>query len=338
MKRIIALLLAACTLLMLAGCGKKDRIMYKSVELEKFVKLTDYKAIKIDTSSKEFEEKYNETIKSDIENNGLYVKKTEGTVADGDTANIDYVGKKDGVAFEGGTAEGYDLEIGSGSFIDGFESGLIGKKIGDTVDLNLTFPEGYQSEELAGKAVVFTVTINYVKTEEAREPKDYFSELKFKSLADYEKDVKDRTVDTLIAELVVEKSEIKDYPKEDSEFLQGKVSEMFENQVQSYYGMTLDAYLTQNNMTKESFNSSLLEEQVYPMMDQTMPMYAIIDKEKIEIADDDIKNYIDKIVKEYDSDTITADTLKEYYGEYYFENMVANEKAIDAIKNYATIK
>ena len=92
----------------------------------------------------------------------LIIKKTEGTIQEGDTVNIDYVGTKDGEAFEGGTAEGYDLEIGSGSFIPGFEEGLVGKEIGSTVDLNLTFPEDYGVEDLNGADVVFTVTINYV--------------------------------------------------------------------------------------------------------------------------------------------------------------------------------
>ncbi len=85
-------------------------------------------------------------------------------VADGDTVNIDYTGYKDGEAFEGGSTNGAgaDLTIGSGTYIDGFESGLIGKKVGDTVDLNLTFPEDYGAEDLAGADVVFTVTINGV--------------------------------------------------------------------------------------------------------------------------------------------------------------------------------
>ena len=87
---------------------------------------------------------------------------TEGTVCEeGDTVAIDYVGKKDGVAFDGGTGS-YDLTLGSGQFIPGFEEGLVGHKVGETVDLNLTFPEQYHSEELAGAEVVFTVTINGV--------------------------------------------------------------------------------------------------------------------------------------------------------------------------------
>ena len=84
-------------------------------------------------------------------------------VKKGDTVNIDYVGKKDGVAFEGGTAQGHDLEIGSGAFIDGFEDGLIGVETGKTIDLNLTFPENYTTADLAGAKVVFTVTVNYIR-------------------------------------------------------------------------------------------------------------------------------------------------------------------------------
>lgn len=85
---------------------------------------------------------------------------------DGDTANIDYVGTKDGVAFAGGTADGYDLVLGSGTFIDGFEDGVIGMNVGEEKDLNLTFPESYGNADLAGQDVVFHVTLNYIKNSE----------------------------------------------------------------------------------------------------------------------------------------------------------------------------
>ena len=94
------------------------------------------------------------------DNVGIVLFGTSTGIKEGDTVNIDYVGKKDGKKFDGGSAEGYDLEIGSGSFIDGFEDGLIGKKIGDKVKLELTFPEDYGEASLAGQDVVFNVTIN----------------------------------------------------------------------------------------------------------------------------------------------------------------------------------
>ena len=137
MKRILSVVLAFLMLALgLTGCGEKDRILYKSVDLKKFVELSDYKNIKVDTASDEFKKVYDSVIAGDVEDLDLYVQKTEGKVAEGDTANIDYEGKKDGVAFEGGKGEGYDLEIGSNSFIEGFEEGLIGVEIGSTVDLD----------------------------------------------------------------------------------------------------------------------------------------------------------------------------------------------------------
>ncbi len=148
MKKIIALVLCAMLLFAFAGCGKKadkdgknngkpvldSTELFKDVDLSKDVTLGD--------------------VKLEIDPN---------VVENGDVANIDYCGKKDGVAFEGGTAQGFDLTIGSGQFIPGFEDGLVGKKVGETVDLDLTFPENYDSEELAGAKVVFTVTVNSLK-------------------------------------------------------------------------------------------------------------------------------------------------------------------------------
>ena len=104
-----------------------------------------------------------EDVAADEETADPELDTTEGReVQDGDTVNIDYTGYKDGEAFDGGSTNGAgaDLTIGSHSYIDGFESGLIGKKVGETVDLNLTFPEDYGVEDLAGADVVFTVTIN----------------------------------------------------------------------------------------------------------------------------------------------------------------------------------
>ena len=113
--------MVTATVLGLTGCGKKAKRQLYNDKLSKYITLADYKGLKVDTKSDEFKKYYDNMISSDVSSNNLYVKKTEGTVANGDTANIDYTGKKDGVAFDGGTAAGYDLTIGSNSFIDGFE-------------------------------------------------------------------------------------------------------------------------------------------------------------------------------------------------------------------------
>ena len=328
-------MLAVLTLALLVGCGKNDaRILYND-KLSKYVELGDYKNIPVDTNSDTFKEFYDEVISSDIYSNDLYVRKTEGEVADGDTANIDYEGKKDGVAFDGGTAKGYDLKIGSGSFIEGFESGLIGKKIGDTVDLNLTFPEDYQSTDLAGKAVVFTVKINYVKTDEERKPEDYYKELDFDTLDAYEADVTERAVKNYLLDTIKTNSEIKDYPEKDTETIYTTYKKMVDKNIQSQYGIDLATYLSYNNQTEDDFKASITDEQIKPVMDEQMVLYAVLDKEKLGVTDKEIQAQLDETVKGYSG--VSENEIKEFYGDFYFEYLAVNEKALDYLYKNADI-
>lgn len=335
-KRILCAAFAVMMTAAVAGCGGNGRQLYNE-KLTKYIETGDYKGITVDTSSDEYAEFYNNVISSDVYNNDLYVKKTEGTVADGDTVNIDYVGKKDGVAFDGGTAEGYDLEIGSDSFIDGFEDGLIGVAIGSTVDLNLTFPESYQSTELAGKAVVFTVTVNYVKTDEERKPEDYYKELGFALLKTYTDDVTERAIKNYLLDKVVENTEIKGYPEEDTDTLYNSYKSMLETNIKSSYGIDLATYLSYNSMTEDDFKSELIENQIKPAMDEQMVTYFILDNEKLEITDEDIEAQLNDMLEEIGSDTVTATDLKDFYGDYYFEMLAVNEKAVDFLYKNAKI-
>lgn len=149
-----------------AGAEVKD-VYLKDIDVASYLTMqSDYKGLTltVDPKAEVTEEQtaelalkaYNNSVTA--ENGGI----TDRAVADGDTVNIDFEGKKDGVAFDGGTAAAQQLVIGSGQFIDGFEEGLIGVNPGETVDLNLTFPEGYDNTELAGQEVVFTVTVNFI--------------------------------------------------------------------------------------------------------------------------------------------------------------------------------
>jgi trigger factor len=139
---------------------RDDYVDIEDIDVDQYITLCDYKdlsvsAVKPETDDDSIESYINSYLLSGIE-------VTDRAVETGDVANIDYVGKKDGEAFDGGTASGYNLTIGSGTFITGFEDGLIGVMPGDTVDLNLTFPEDYSNSDLAGQDVVFTVTVNYI--------------------------------------------------------------------------------------------------------------------------------------------------------------------------------
>ncbi len=336
MKRILSVFLVVLmAVAMLAGCGKKDRILYGE-KLSKYIDLGEYKGIEVDTSSDEFKKTYDALLSSDVESGGFYKQKTSGTVAKGDTANIDYVGKKDGVAFEGGTAEGYDLEIGSGSFIDGFEDGLIGKKIGSTVDLNLTFPKNYQSEDLAGKDVVFTVKINYVKTDEPLEPAEYYSQLEFGSEAKYLEDVKKRAVEEVLLTKLTEASKVKSYPEKEKEYLFTESKKVMETNLASY-GYDLATYLSSMGQTEEQFKEETVKNQITPLMDVQMALYSVIDEEGIEVTKTDINAQAEKVVKEYNNE-VTVEQVKEYYGDYQLEFLAVNEKALEVLYNNAVIK
>jgi trigger factor len=138
---------------------REDYVNIEDIEVDQYLTLGDYKNMSVSAIKPESDD---DTIESYINNYLLVGEVTDRAVKSGDTVNIDYEGKLDGEAFSGGTAQGYNLVIGSGSFISGFEDGLIGVMPGETIDLTLTFPEDYSATDLAGKETVFTVTVNYI--------------------------------------------------------------------------------------------------------------------------------------------------------------------------------
>ena len=312
MKRILSLTLIIFSLLtLLTACGKNKTILYSSADFDKVLTLAEYKGITLDTSSDEFMAFYDNAIISDIKNNNLYVEKTEGTVQNGDIANI-----------------------------DGFESGLIGVEIGKTVDLNLTFPEDYGKEELNGADVVFTVTVNSVQSTNDVEPKDIYKDLGYETLKQYENATKERATEEYFLDLIRSNSEIKEYPKEDIETLNTQIKDALDSNINSYYGMSLEAYITQGRLTMIEFENDLIDNQIKPLIESTMPLYAILDKEGVKVTEKDIEAKLKELVEEYKAagSTVDADTIKKSAGEYSIENLVVEEKALEIIKENATIK
>lgn len=200
-----------------------------------------------------------------------YIDAVDDAAKEGDTVNIDYVGKKDGVAFDGGTASGSDLVLGSGQFIDGFEDGLIGHKKGDKVQLDLTFPENYGNADLAGAAVTFDVTINEVKRTpeltdglaaeidpEVTTAAEYRKKLK-EQLQESEDYTENQNVSYLAINAVVEASEVK--PSEEA--VDWKVADLIANyydpMMQSSYGFGLSQMLALQGQSLEDFKADLRE-------------------------------------------------------------------------------
>ncbi len=270
---------------------------------------------------------------------------TEGTVEDGDTVNIDYVGKIDGEEFDGGSAEGYDLEIGSCTFIDGFEDGIIGMQVGDTKDLELTFPEDYHSEELAGKDVVFTVTVNSISrvpelTDEVADSvvegmtAEAYQESVRQDLEDAAKESQKSDAQQKLLQAVYENATISGYPEENLQYTIKRATDYYE-WLASMYGMSLDDYLTNYGMTQDEF-----KEQIQPVAEEAlgeeMTLLAIAKEENIEVSDEEYEAGLERYAEAQGMDDPSK--LEEAYGENYIRNSLLQEKVLDFLYENATIE
>lgn len=293
------------------------------VDVSKYLTITDdkYKEIAVTVSPKTevMDQDVDDEIRQEATDAGLGKQIKSGKVKDGDTVNIDYVGKKDGKAFDGGTASGVDLQIGSNTYIDGFESGLIGKKVGDTVDLNLTFPKDYQAEDLAGKDVVFTVTINYIEGEPDLNDDlaDNLTGGQTKNIDELRKSVREnleaqneaeyeRELYSEIFSQLVELYPVKEYPQDFIDYYVNTNMSQLEQQAQAE-SESLDDMLSQayggadSDMMKDYFKTYAEQ-----LLQQRIILGAIAKKENITLSDEDFQ----KIVKGYaDQYGVSVDDL-----------------------------
>lgn len=247
--------------------GETDYVAIQELDIEEYVTLPDYKNMTVHVARPEVTD---DIIESYI--NSRYMFATQRAVEAGDTVNIDYMGKKDGVAFQGGTASGQSLEIGSGSFIEGFEEGLIGVMPGETVDLELTFPEGYREPSLAGAPVVFTVTVNGIALSEryaevtdeelvrlgvAMTKEELWEAGKADAQADAEKAFQTNTENAIVEELV-RTSTITTVPEYLIEEERQSYNHYMEAMCQNYYNVDLETFVSvYYGITKEEYDSQL---------------------------------------------------------------------------------
>lgn len=366
-KKLVVLLAAVCAVAMLGGCGSDKKNDKKSDKKESkstasidynasdYVTLGDYLGMQVSLDSNY--EVTDDDVKSKIEtliaSYPAYEDTDKTTVENGDFVNIDYEGLKDGVAFDGGTAKGTVLEIGSNKFIDGFESGLIGANVGDTVSLNLTFPENYQSTELAGQAVVFNVTINKIVTKQDinydnitdQYVADNFSGQGYETVQALKDGVKEQltksnesTKETDTQSAILEKLQevctvnslpdgvldqrVKDYKDEMEKTLKDK------------YNMSVEDYLSSMNETQEQFDTEV-NDYMQKNLEVELILTAIADKEGIEVDEDGYKEYINNIIS--NGNYADENALMDEYGEDYVKNIYRNNKAMDLITEKAVV-
>lgn len=312
------------------------------IDVEKCVTLGDYKGV---TVEKTIQSVTDEDVQNEIDNAlANYPVEVDQAAKEGDTVNIDYVGKIDGEEFDGGSDQGADLKLGSGKFIDGFEDGLIGARKGETRTLNLTFPEDY-TQDLAGKAVEFTVTVNAVK-EPLSEPTDQWVADNiegYDNIADYKAGIRseqeennEQTADNQVRYAawtqVIDNCTINEYP----ETLVEVGKKLYEQQVETYAkyaGMELDAYIESSGLTQEEYQSNM-EEYGKNVAAQALVCQAICDKEGFAIGDDDYQKALQDMLTEYGC---TEDELIHTYGQDNVEQSIMLNRVSNLILENANV-
>ncbi len=307
------------------------------------VKLGNYKNLKskkgkVEVTKEEIEDAVNHMREHYKEN---VIK--DGSVENGDIAIIDFEGFKDGVAFDGGKGENYSLEIGSNTFIPGFEEQIVGMKAGDQKDINVTFPDDYHSEELKGKKAVFKVKVNEVKEIKIPElDKDFFEDLGMegiKTKEDLEKQLKENIIARKDAELdekyindlldEISANTEMDIPETMIEEETERMIKQFSEQL-SMQGISIDQFYKYTNSDKQTLVDQYKDEAL-KRIKYRLIIEAVIDAEKIEVTDEEVDNKIDELAKKYN---MTKEEVKKQYGENldYIKYDLEVTKAFSIIK------
>ena len=317
----------------------KPFIFTAEVAVKPEVTLGEYKGVEVEKSNVEVtDEDINKEVDKERENNSRTIDVDDRAVESGDIIKLDFDGSVDGVPFAGGKAENYDLTVGSGSFIPGFEEQLVGVKAGEEKEVNVTFPEDYQAAELAGKPAVFKCTVKKIEVKELPELDDEFAKdvSEFDTLEEYKADIKknleekkadaakrakeDAAVDAAVANATMEIPDA---------MLDTQVNQMiddFARRMQSQ-GLTMDQYMQFTGTTLAS-----LQEQMKPQALKRIQTRLVLEKiaeaEAIEIADEKIDEEINKMAEMY---KMEADKLKEMLGDAEKEQMKKDMAVQEAV-------
>ncbi|HEP1274264.1 TPA: trigger factor [Streptococcus pyogenes] len=312
------------------------------------VKLGDYKnlLVEVDASKEVSDEDVDAKIERERQNLAELIIK-DGEAAQGDTVVIDFVGSVDGVEFDGGKGDNFSLELGSGQFIPGFEDQLVGAKAGDEVEVNVTFPESYQAEDLAGKAAKFMTTIHEVKTKEVPELDDELAkdidedvdtleDLKVKYRKELEaaqETAYDDAVEGAAIELAVANAEIVDLPEEMiHEEVNRSVNEFMGNMQRQ--GISPEMYFQLTGTTQEDLHNQYSAE-ADKRVKTNLVIEAIAKAEGFEATDSEIEQEINDLATEYN---MPADQVRSLLSADMLKHDIAMKKAVEVITSTASVK
>ena len=321
-------------------------------DLSKYVKVGNYKGLEYASQKASVTD---EEVDAEIQRRLQKAAKTEnsktGKVENGDTINISFVGKIDGKEFEGGSSESTDITVGTTQMIDGFVEGLIGKNVGETVTLNLKFPDDYGKTDLQGKAVEFKVTINSKKKISVPKLNTEFvkKNSKYKTVKEYKEGVKkellnqkqksiDSTVKQELWSRIINKSKAKKYPeKELNEAMSqaNKLEESYKAQAQNY-GMEWETYLKTVMRTDKKGFEKLKQEYAKNIVFNRMVMYSIARSENISLSNREYKKEILKILEDngYDEESFKkafGKDIETYADEQNWRQKILFDKVLDKV-------
>ena len=332
----------------------QPRVDIKSIDDEKVeflftiitapeVKIKKYKGLKVkkdkvEVSNEEIEHELGHLLEKYTE----VVTKEDGEVENGDIAVIDFEGFKDGVAFDGGKGENYSLEIGSGTFIPGFEEQLVGMKTGEEKDIQVTFPEDYMAEDLKGKEVTFKVKVNEIKQKQKRElDKDFFDdlgmegvdtkeklekEIKEKISAQKEVEAENNHIDRLLEE--IGKNVDVDIPEEMVEEEIDHMMEQFKERLEMQ-GISLDMYLKFTQSDEKALRDQM-EKDAYQRVLYRLMLEEIVKLEHIEVTDEEVEKELDEMAKKYNMEK--DELVKMFHDKAMIKYELEMRKTIEMLK------
>ena len=343
MKKKVAMLLTGvmAVSLLMTGCQST-----KGLENDN-IKISVYKGVevdKVDKPSEVTDDDVNTQIQSVLDENATTKEVTDRAVKKGDTATIDFVGKMNGKAFDGGSSTDYPLEIGSNSFIEGFEDSIIGHKIGDTFDWNGKFPENYGSSDLAGKDVTFTITVKSISkkntpkltdklvkkvSKKSKTVKEYKEEVKKSLEEDNEKTYND-SLQQAAWQKVLDNTKVKKYPEKDVKKIEDSLISQYKSVAKAYNMAYDDLIKQQMGTTVEKFEKQVTKA-AKSSVKQTLVTKAIADKENIKLDDETYKTELKKIADAYGYDSVKA--LKKAASKSELKEIALNDLVKEWLAN-----
>lgn len=324
----------------------KPFIFTAEVALKPEVTLGEYKGVEVEKVPVEVNDlEVQAEVDKERENNSRTIDVDDRPVQKGDMVKLDFDGSVDGVPFEGGKAENYDLTIGSGSFIPGFEDQLVGAKLEEEVDVNVTFPEDYHAKDLAGKAAVFKCTVHQIKVKEIPEADDEFAKdvSEFDTLDEYKADIRKKLMEkkekeaksakeAAVVAKIVENATM-EIPDAMIDTQVRNMADDFSRRIQSQ-GLTVEQYFQFTGTTAEKMLEQMRPEAL-KRIQNSLVLEAVAKAENIEVSDEKVDEEIKKMADAY---KMEFDKVKEMMGEYEVAQMrddLAIQAAVDLVRDAA---